>query len=222
MGFPNSELNRETSTGKSLMLTSLRTASLEEPLMTELTRALWMMSEASLTPALTTFSTVRLNSNNSVKSTASTAALHMAVLTTTLTMSLTLLNLASAILRLIRAILTKPITVMMIFMPTIAALMDSAASSKKAAPMDNAMSRTAAPTDNAVSRTAALMDNAVLRKTLTLTTAVLFTVVIVVSVDHTVTAPTAAEAMEAMEAMPIEFNSFNLFVEVLKADKLLL
>merc|ERR1712156_31476 len=197
---------------------------------------------ASLTPALMTFSTVRLNSNNSVKSTASTAALHMAVLTTTLTMSLTLLNLASAILRLIRAILTKPITVMMIFMPTIAALMDSAASSKKAAPMDNAMSRTAAPTDNAVSRTAAptdnamsrtaalmdnamsrraaLMDNAVLRKTLT--TAVLFTVVIVVSVDHTVTAPTAAEAMEAMEAMPIEFNSFNLFLELLKADKLLL
>merc|ERR1712156_1008022 len=111
-------------------------------------------------------------------------------------MSLTLLNLASAILRLIRAILTKPITVMMIFMSTIAALMDSAASSKKAAPMDNAMSRTAAPTDNAVSRTAALMDNAMSRiaalmdnamsrKTLTLTTAVLFTVVIVVSVDHT-------------------------------------
>merc|ERR1712156_1165654 len=123
---------------------------------------------------------------------------------------------------------TKPITVMMIFMPTIAALMDSAASSKKAALMDNAMSRTAAPTDNAVSRTAALMDNAmsrraalmdnaVLRKTLT--TTVLFTVVIVVSVDHTVTAPTA---VAAMEAMPIEFNSFNLFVEVLKADKLLL
>ena len=84
--------------------------------------------------------------------------------------------------------------------------------------MDNAVFRTAAPMDNAVpSRTAALMDNAVSRKILT--TTVLFTVVIAVSVVHTVTAPTA---VVAMEAMPIEFISFNLFVEVFKADKLLL
>merc|ERR1719225_1127164 len=55
---------RMISTAKLMMLASRLTASMLEPLMTELTRALWTMSKASKTAALTVFSTDQPNSIN--------------------------------------------------------------------------------------------------------------------------------------------------------------
>merc|ERR1719225_1186616 len=194
-----------------------------EPLMTELTRALWTMSKASKTAALTVFSTDQPNSNNSMAATIDLmAALHTAASTIsaptltpatptpptpTLPRTITMISVTS----------TKPATVMMISLTTTAALMENAKL------RTTTFKHQAVDTDkNAVSRTTIALkavptDNASPRPTIS-TTKVLFTVAIVVFTD---TVDTAAAATDT-ETDITEKISFNPFKEVLKADKLLL
>merc|ERR1719225_1653948 len=217
---------RMISTAKLMMLASRLTASMLEPLMTELTRALWTMSKASKTAALTVFSTDQPNSNNSMAATIDLmAALHTAASTIsapTLTPAIptpatptpaTPTPPTPTLLRTITMISvtsTKPATVMMISLTTTAAL------------MENAKLRTTTTKHQAVDT-----DNASPRPTIS-TTKVLFTVAIVVFADTVDTATAATDTVDTAAAATdtetdiSEKISFNPFKEVLKADKLLL
>ena len=234
---------RMISTAKLMMLASRLTASMLEPLMTELTRALWTMSKASKTAALTVFSTDQPNSNNSMAATIDLmAALHTAASTISAP-TLTPATLTPAIptpatptpptptllrtITMISVTSTKPATVMMISLTTTAALMENAKL------RTTTFKHQAVDTDkNAVSRTTIALkavptDNASPRPTIS-TTKVLFTVAIVVFTDTVDTATAATDTVDTAAAATdtetdiTEKISFNPFKEVLKADKLLL
>merc|ERR1719225_2136544 len=199
-----------------------------EPLMTELTRALWTMSKASKTAALTVFSTDQPNSNNSMAATIDLMAAPPTAASTitpatptpptpTLLRTITMISVTS----------TKPATVMMISLTTTAALMENAklrttTTKHQAVDTDkNAVSRTT------IAHKAVPTDNASPRPTIS-TTKVLFTVAIVVFTDTVDTATAATDTVDtAAAATDTEIDitekiSFNPFKEVLKTDKLLL
>ena len=242
---------RMISTAKLMMLASRLTASMLEPLMTELTRALWMMSKASKTAALTVFSTDQPNSNNSMAATIDLMAAPPTVASTISAPTLTHATLTPAIptpatptpatptlprtITMISVTSTKPATVMMISLTTTAALMDNAklgTTTTKHQAVDTDNNAVVDTDNNAVSRTtiaykAVPTDNASPRPTIS-TTKVLFTVAIVVFTDMVDTAAAATDTVDtAAAATDTETDigekiSFNPFKEVLKADKLLL
>jgi len=248
---PNSISNRMISTRKLMMLAFRLTASMPEPLMTKLMRALWTTLQVSKTAALMVFSTDKLNSLNSMVSTTdSIAAPPMAVsdisapktptkraantvnATFTSLTSLSLTSRAALMVNVtptltktnttISAISTKPLTAMTISMIRAAAHLIRAALTVNAT--FTSLNRRAANTVNATFTSLTSRAAPMDSAVLTiLTTTVLFTVASVLSaVDTDTVATLLAAATVDTEDHTTEKISFNPFKEVFKADKLLL